>query len=136
MLRITLLLVVLCLLGTGCTVNEVIVADETELVVAQAPVEESRLLDIGRPESAASWSARALDRSPEFESLPLWPRESARHSRPSCSPTPVSRQSPRVRMRPVGYVQRSTRVAGKSMLRGTRSGWPVSNSCLNLWRSL
>ena len=47
MLRITLLLVVLCLLGTGCTVNEVIVADETELVVAQSPVEESRLLDIG-----------------------------------------------------------------------------------------
>ena len=47
MLRITLLLVVLCLLGTGCTVNEVVVADETELVVAQSPVEESRLLDIG-----------------------------------------------------------------------------------------
>ena len=47
MLRITLLFVVLCLLGTGCTVNEVIVADETELVVAQSPVEESRLLDIG-----------------------------------------------------------------------------------------
>jgi hypothetical protein len=47
MLRITLLLVVLCLLGTGCTVNEVIVAQETELVVAQSPVEESRLLDIG-----------------------------------------------------------------------------------------
>jgi hypothetical protein len=47
MLRISLLLVVLCLLGTGCTVNEVIVADETELVVAHSPVEESRLLDIG-----------------------------------------------------------------------------------------
>ena len=47
MLRITLLLVVLCLLGTGCTVNEVIVAEETELVVAESPVEESRLLDIG-----------------------------------------------------------------------------------------
>lgn len=47
MLRITLLLVVLCLLGTGCTVNEVIVAQETELVVAESPVEESRLLDIG-----------------------------------------------------------------------------------------
>ncbi|MDH5410655.1 MAG: hypothetical protein OEY16_04640, partial [Alphaproteobacteria bacterium] len=47
MLRISLLLVALCLLGTGCTVNEVIVAEETELVVAQSPVEESRLLDIG-----------------------------------------------------------------------------------------
>jgi hypothetical protein len=34
-------------LGAGCTVNEVIVADETELVVADAPVDESRLLDIG-----------------------------------------------------------------------------------------
>lgn len=47
MLRISLLLVMLGLLGAGCTVNEVIVADETELVVANSPVEESRLLDIG-----------------------------------------------------------------------------------------
>jgi len=47
MLRISLLLIALCLLGTGCTVNEVIVAEETELVVAESPVEESRLLDIG-----------------------------------------------------------------------------------------
>jgi hypothetical protein len=47
MLRITLLFVMLCLLGAGCTVNEVIVAEETELVVADSPVEESRLLDVG-----------------------------------------------------------------------------------------
>lgn len=47
MLRIVLLLIALCLLGTGCTVNEVVVADETELYVANSPVEESRLLDIG-----------------------------------------------------------------------------------------
>ncbi len=47
MLRIVLLLIALCLLGTGCTVNEVVVADETELYVAKSPVEESRLLDIG-----------------------------------------------------------------------------------------
>ena len=47
MLRTSLLVVSLCLLGTGCTVNEVIVADETELVVADAPVDEARLLDIG-----------------------------------------------------------------------------------------
>jgi hypothetical protein len=46
MLRL-LLFVFLCLLGTGCTVNEVIVADETELLVAESPVDEARLLDIG-----------------------------------------------------------------------------------------
>ena len=47
MLRLLLLLISLCLLGTGCTVNEVVVADETELLVAEAPADESRLLDIG-----------------------------------------------------------------------------------------
>ena len=47
MLRTSLLVVSLCLVGTGCTVSEVIVADETELVVADAPVDEARLLDIG-----------------------------------------------------------------------------------------
>ena len=47
MLRLSLLILTLCLLGTGCTVNEVIVAEETELVVATSPVDESRLLDIG-----------------------------------------------------------------------------------------
>lgn len=47
MLRLFLLLAMLCLLGTGCTVNEVVVADETELLVAHSPVDESRLLDIG-----------------------------------------------------------------------------------------
>ena len=47
MLRLSLLLITLCLLGTGCAVNEVVVADETELVVAKSPVDESRLLDIG-----------------------------------------------------------------------------------------
>ncbi len=53
MLRIVLLLVALCLLGTGCAVNEVIVADETELYVANSPVDESRLLDIGIIEFAS-----------------------------------------------------------------------------------
>lgn len=47
MLRIVLLLIALCLLGTGCAVNEVVVADETELYVSNSPVDESRLLDIG-----------------------------------------------------------------------------------------
>jgi hypothetical protein len=37
----------------GCTVNEVIVADESDLVVAPTPVEESRLLDVGVVEFAA-----------------------------------------------------------------------------------
>ena len=52
MLRLSLLLVMLCLLGTGCAVNEVVVADESELLVAQSPVDESRLLDIGIVEFA------------------------------------------------------------------------------------
>ena len=38
MLRFSLFLTSLCLIGTGCTVNEVIVADETELIVADAAV--------------------------------------------------------------------------------------------------
>ena len=36
-----------CVAGHGCTVNEVITAEETELLVADSPVEESMLLDIG-----------------------------------------------------------------------------------------
>ena len=39
--------IVLCLASAGCTVNEVIVADESELVVAESPIDEARLLDIG-----------------------------------------------------------------------------------------
>lgn len=46
MKKITLLLVIYILLP-GCTVNEVITAEETELIVAEAPPEESMLLDIG-----------------------------------------------------------------------------------------
>ena len=46
MKKITLLLVIYILLP-GCTVNEVITAEETELVVAEAPPEEGMLLDIG-----------------------------------------------------------------------------------------
>jgi hypothetical protein len=36
-----------CLASTGCSVNEVVVAEETELVVAESPVDEALLLDIG-----------------------------------------------------------------------------------------
>ena len=52
MLRVWPLVLILCFLGTGCTVNEVIVAEESELVVAEVPVEESRLLDVGIVEFA------------------------------------------------------------------------------------
>ena len=45
--RICLLAVVACLASTGCSVNEVVVAEETELVVAESPVDEALLLDIG-----------------------------------------------------------------------------------------
>ncbi|MBT8108940.1 MAG: hypothetical protein KJP17_11925 [Gammaproteobacteria bacterium] len=47
MLRTLLPVLFLCLVGTGCTVNHVVVADETELVVADEPVDEAHLLDIG-----------------------------------------------------------------------------------------
>ncbi len=46
MKKITLLIVVYVLLP-GCSVNEVITAEETELIVAEAPPEEGMLLDIG-----------------------------------------------------------------------------------------
>jgi hypothetical protein len=47
MLRHWPLVLILCFLGAGCTVNEVIVAEESTLVVAETPVEESKLLDVG-----------------------------------------------------------------------------------------
>lgn len=45
--RIFLLIAFLCLAGAGCSVNEVVVAEETKLIVAESPVEEAMLLDIG-----------------------------------------------------------------------------------------
>jgi len=39
--------VIACLAGTGCSVNEVVIAEETELLVAESPVDEALLLDIG-----------------------------------------------------------------------------------------
>ncbi len=45
--RIALLLALAGLGLTACSVNEVITADETELIVAETPPEESMLLDIG-----------------------------------------------------------------------------------------
>jgi hypothetical protein len=46
MKKITLLVVIYGLLP-GCSINEVITAEETELIVAEAPPEEGMLLDIG-----------------------------------------------------------------------------------------
>jgi hypothetical protein len=45
--RIFLLIAFSCLAGAGCSVNEVVVAEETKLIVAESPVEEAMLLDIG-----------------------------------------------------------------------------------------
>ena len=47
MLRISLLIVFLCLATAGCSVNEVVVAEETKLIVAESPLDEALLLDIG-----------------------------------------------------------------------------------------
>ncbi|MEJ2273258.1 MAG: hypothetical protein P8Y01_01585 [Woeseiaceae bacterium] len=52
MYRVWLLVSVFCLGATGCTVNEVIVAEESDLIVADEPVEESKLLDVGIVEFA------------------------------------------------------------------------------------
>ncbi len=51
--RICIFAVVLCIAGTGCSVNEVVVAEETKLVMAESPVDEALLLDIGVIEFAA-----------------------------------------------------------------------------------
>lgn len=47
MQRLSLLLVAACFATAACSVNEVIKAEETELIVAEMPPEESLLLDIG-----------------------------------------------------------------------------------------
>jgi hypothetical protein len=47
MRTITPLIALVCIAGQGCTVNEVITAEETELVVAEETKDETLLLDIG-----------------------------------------------------------------------------------------
>lgn len=47
MSRILVLAVLACFIGSGCAVNEVMVAEETKLDVAEAPPDEAMLLDIG-----------------------------------------------------------------------------------------
>lgn len=51
--RICIFAIVVCIACTGCSVNEVVVAEETKLVVAESPVDEALLLDIGVIEFAA-----------------------------------------------------------------------------------
>jgi hypothetical protein len=51
--RIFLLAVLACLIGAGCSVNEIVVAEETELRVAESPLDEALLLDIGIVEFAS-----------------------------------------------------------------------------------
>ena len=46
------LIPLVCIAVQGCTVNEVITAEETELIVAEDSVDESMLLDIGVVEFA------------------------------------------------------------------------------------
>ena len=57
MTRTSLLLASLCLMTSGCAVNEVITAEETELIVAEAPPDESMLLDIGVVEFSSGLDA-------------------------------------------------------------------------------
>ncbi len=45
--RFSLFLIIACLAGSGCSINEVVVAEETKLVVAETPIDEALLLDIG-----------------------------------------------------------------------------------------
>jgi hypothetical protein len=62
MTRTSLLLTSLCFAISGCAVNEVITAEETELLVAEVPPDEAMLLDIGVVEFTG-----ALDQSNDPE---------------------------------------------------------------------
>jgi hypothetical protein len=45
--RLAPLVALACVAGQGCTVNEVITAEETDLIIAEETIDESMLLDIG-----------------------------------------------------------------------------------------
>lgn len=47
MIRIVITVLILTLIGSGCAVQELVVAEETELVMAESSVDEAMLLDIG-----------------------------------------------------------------------------------------
>ena len=47
MIRLFITIVAFAIFATGCAVQELVVADETELVVATSSVDEALLLDIG-----------------------------------------------------------------------------------------
>lgn len=57
------LFVLLSLVLSGCSVNEIVTAEETELVVAEAPPDESMLLDVGVVEFQSGLDP---DNDPEF----------------------------------------------------------------------
>jgi hypothetical protein len=47
MIRLFLLIVLLAIFGSGCAVQELVIAEETELVVAASSIDEALLLDVG-----------------------------------------------------------------------------------------
>tara|TARA_R110002096_G_scaffold6409_2_gene29697 strand:+ start:490 stop:1725 length:1236 start_codon:yes stop_codon:yes gene_type:complete len=47
MIRLVLTLFAVCIVGSGCAVQELVVAEETQLVLAESSVDEAMLLDIG-----------------------------------------------------------------------------------------
>jgi len=53
MLRLLITLLTIVIFGSGCSVQELVLAEETELVVATTAVEEALLLDVGIVEFAA-----------------------------------------------------------------------------------
>jgi len=57
MRRYLILILFVCLTGTACSVNEIVVAEETKLVVAESPVDEALLLDIGIVEFGSGMEA-------------------------------------------------------------------------------
>ncbi len=54
MLRLITTIVMLAVIGSGCAVQELVIAEETELVVAASSVDEAMLLDVGIVEFDAS----------------------------------------------------------------------------------
>ena len=47
MIRLFTLIVVVAIFGSGCAVQELVIAEETELVVSTSSIDEALLLDVG-----------------------------------------------------------------------------------------
>jgi hypothetical protein len=68
--RHLVLMLFVCLAAAGCSVNEVVVAEETKLVVAESPIDEALLLDIGVVEFAPGIDAdNDAEKSGVFEDI-------------------------------------------------------------------